>query len=145
MNNHQWVYPITLVPDDGGFVVQCRDVPEAITQGEDRPAALEAAEGALQAAMEIRIKEREAIPLPSKPKSGEVSVALPMTTAMKATLYWAMQEKGLNQSTLARQLNINEKEVRRMLDPHHPSKATTLEHALHHLGKRVVLGIESLE
>jgi len=132
MTMHQWVYPIRLIK-------------EAITQGEDRASALEAAEGALQAAIETRIIDREVIPLPSRPKSREVNVALPLTTAMKATVYWAMREKDINQSALARALNINEKEVRRMLDPHHPSKATTLEQALHHLGKRVVVGIESTD
>lgn len=143
---HQWVYPIRLIKDgDGGFVVQCRDLPEVITQGDNRESALEAAEGALQAAIETRITDREAIPLPSKPQSREVTVALPLTTAMKATVYWAMREKDINQSALARALNINEKEVRRMLDPDHPSKATTLEQALHHLGKRVVVGIESTD
>ncbi len=143
---HQWVYPIRLIKEaDGGFVVQCRDLPEAITQGDNRESALEAAEGALQAAIEARITDREAIPLPSRPQSRELNVALPLTTAMKATVYWAMREKHVNQSALARALNIDEKEVRRMLDPNHPSKATTLEQALHHLGKRVVLGIESLD
>ena len=143
---HQWVYPIRLIKDaGGGFVVQCRDLPEAITQGDNRESALEAAEGALQAAIEARITDREAIPLPSRPQSGEVSIALPLTTAMKAMVYWAMREKNINQSALARALDINEKEVRRMLDPDHPSKATTLEQALHHLGKRVVVGIESTD
>ena len=53
----QLTYPAKLTGDrkDGGFVVTFRDVPEAITQGDTLADALSEAEGALQAALEVRI------------------------------------------------------------------------------------------
>ena len=60
---HSFVYPIALTHDaEGGFVVTCRDLPEAITQGENRTQALEEAEGALQAAIEMRMQDGVEIP-----------------------------------------------------------------------------------
>ncbi len=50
-----------------------------------------------------------------------------------------MQEKNINQTQLAKTLNVDEKEVRRILDPSHNTKLETLERSLLALGKRPVL------
>jgi antitoxin HicB len=42
--------------------------------------------------------------------------------AAKAALYLAMREAGITNAQLARKLGCGEKEVRRMLDPRHPTK-----------------------
>jgi antitoxin HicB len=69
----RFAYPFTLAADevDGGFVVTCRDLPEAITQGDTLEDALEAAEGALEAAIKMRIVDGLAIPQQSKIRNGE--------------------------------------------------------------------------
>ncbi len=137
-----FAYPIKLdAAAEGGFVVTCRDLPEVITDADTREEALEAAEGALQAAIEFRIYENEDIPAATNPKRGETIVAVPISTAMKAALYLAMREQGINKSELARRLGVDEKEARRMLDPKHSTKVPALEHALHILGKRPELRI----
>lgn len=56
---------------------------------------------------------------------------------MKAAVYLAMKEQGLSKSDLARRMDLDEKEARRILDPKHSTKVPTLERALHALGKRV--------
>ena len=136
-----FTYPISLSADkkDGGFVVTCRDVPEVVTQGESVDEALSEAEGALEAAIEMRIEDALDIPLPSAKKKAEHLVSLPVGTAMKAALYLAMREQGISKMDLARLMQLDEKEARRMLDPRHPTKVPTLERALHALGKRVEL------
>lgn len=138
-----FTYPVILTPDkkDGGFVVTCRDVPEAVTQGESLDDALEQAEGALQAAVEMRIEDGMDIPLPSVKRRAERLVSLPVGTAMKTALYLAMREQGISKAELARLIQLDEKEVRRMLDPGHATKMPTLERALHALGKRVELTV----
>lgn len=142
---HSFVYPIGLIDDpDGGFVVACRDLPEVITQGENRAQALEEAEGALQAAIEMRVQDGTDIPAASRPRRGERLVAVPIGTAMKAALYLAMREQGVSKSELARRLGVNEKEARRMLDPRHSTKVPALEHALHILGKRAELRVNGV-
>lgn len=135
----RFAYPVALVVDetDGGFVVTCRDIPEAITQDDDLDAALEAAEGALEAAIAMRIQDGLDIPVPSKAKKDEHLVSLPVAGAMKAAVYVAMKEQGLSKADLARRMELDEKEARRILDPKHATKVPTLERALHALGKRV--------
>ena len=88
-------YPVRLSRDrrDGGYVVTCRDLPEAITQGGSIEEALSEAEGALQAAIEGRIEDGPDIPAPALPKHGERNVATPVTTALKAAVYIAMREQ----------------------------------------------------
>lgn len=52
-----------------------------------------------------------------------------------------MLEKEVNKSELARRLNVDVKEVRRMLNPHHGTKLPTMEQALEALGKHIELHI----
>lgn len=139
----RFTFPITLTPDevDGGFVVTCRDLPEAITQGDTVDECLSEAEGALESAMHARISRGWDIPEPSEPLAGEYPVTVPITTALKAALYLAMREDGVSKSELARRLAVDEKEVRRMLDPRHATKAPALERALTVMRRRVTVDV----
>lgn len=139
----EFVYPARFAPDkkDGGYVVTFRDIPEAITQGETVEECREEAAGALQAALEGRILSDLDIPKASKAKRGEQLIAVPVQTALKAALYLEMQRTGITRVELARRLCIDEKEARRMLDPHHPTKAERLEWALAVLGRHVELRV----
>ena len=139
----RFIYAVTLKRDrkGGGYVVTCRDIPEAITQGETVEEALAEAEGALQAAIEGRIEDNMEIPVPSRPKRGERMVAAPITTALKAAVYVAMREQNVSKSELARRMRVHEKEARRMLDPKHPTKVPTLERALAALGRRADIAV----
>lgn len=139
----EFLYPARFSPDkkDGGYVVTFRDIPEAITQGETADECLEEAAGALQAALEGRIMSELDIPKASKPKRGEHPIAVPVQTALKAALYLEMRKAGITRVELARRLRIDEKEARRMLDPHHPTKADRLERALAVLGRHAELRV----
>ena len=61
----------------------------------------------------------------------------PVAIALKAALYEAFREVGMSQRQLARELDVAESEVRRMLNPDHATKAATIDRALRRLGKRV--------
>ena len=52
-----------------------------------------------------------------------------------------MRERGLSNVDLARQLGLDEREVRRMLDPCHATKLPRLEQALAAVGRHVTLDI----
>ena len=58
---------------------------------------------------------------------------------------YAMAEEALGLALLsyARRLGKHWKEARRILDPRHPTKLPTLVAALHALGKRLVVRVES--
>lgn len=139
----EFVYPARFTADkvDGGFVVRFRDLPEAITQGDSPAECLEEGAGALQAAIEGRIMSNLDIPEASKARRGEHMIAVPVQSALKAALYLELRRTGITRVELARRLRIDEKEARRMLDPHHPTKADRLEKALAVLGRHAELRV----
>jgi antitoxin HicB len=137
-----FTYPFHLEPaEEGGFVVTCRDVPEAITQGDTLQDALAEATDALDEALQGRIDDSMDIPAASSARKGEYLVAPPVTTALKIAAYLALRETKVSRSELARRLDVDEKEIRRVLDPRHPTKASRLEDVLHALGRRVDVSI----
>jgi antitoxin HicB len=59
-------YPVELISaEEGGFVVTFPDVPEAVTQGDDKDEALQQASEALETALGFYIGDRRQLPLPS--------------------------------------------------------------------------------
>jgi hypothetical protein len=53
----------------------------------------------------------------------------------------AVREAGISNSELARRMHLDEKEARRILDPHHPTKLPRIEEALSVLGRHVQLAL----
>ncbi|MGH7961455.1 MAG: type II toxin-antitoxin system HicB family antitoxin, partial [Candidatus Binatia bacterium] len=64
-------------------------------------------------------------------------------TAAEAALYIALQEMKITKTELAKRLRCDEKEVRRLLDPRHPSKLPRIEAALAAIGQRLIVGLQS--
>lgn len=147
----EFAYAVVLAPEpSGGFVVSCPDFPELLTQGEDRTDAIEQAADALEEVLAARIRRAEDIPDPSTPAEDQdvVVVRVPPIIAAKAALALALRETATNQTALARTLGVDEKEVRRLLDPRHPSKLTRLQAALQTLDREVeirVVGVATPE
>lgn len=137
-------YAVTLTPaDEGGLVVTCRDLPQLITQGEDVADALTEAADALDEVFAAYMQGKLNFPAPSKARRGEYIVAPPAETMAKAALYVAMREARITNVQLAKRLGVDEKEVRRLLDPHYPSKLPRIAQAVALLGKRLVIGLEA--
>jgi antitoxin HicB len=137
----QFTYAVKLARDrrDGGYVVTCRDIPEVITQGDTVEEALTEAADALEEAIAARIDDGRDIPAPSTAKRSERTVSVPPSMALKAAVYLAVMDAGISNSELARRLRLDEKEARRILDPHHPTKLPRIEAALAALGRTVRL------
>lgn len=135
-------YPVDLVRQGcGKWLVSFPDVPEALTEAEDKAAALYEAQDALLAALGGYIEARRMIPRPSRLAPGQTTVALPPLAAAKVGLYQAMREQGMSNSELARRLGVTEGVVRRLLDLDHRSHIGQLEAALAVLGKRLVVDV----
>jgi antitoxin HicB len=139
----RFIYPALLTAEENedGFVVTFRDLPEAITQGDSIDRALIEAADCLEEAIAVRIDDNLDLPVPSSIEPGEYLVATPIQTALKAALALAMREAGITKVQLAKTLNTHEKEVRRILDPHHGTKLSTIERALAALNKKIELSI----
>ena len=136
----RFTYPARLRPDSTGeFIVSFRDLPECLTSGASVPDALAEAADALEEAIAGRIDDAEAIPAPSARRSGEHHVAVPAGTAAKAALVLALRENDLSRVALARRLGVDEKAVRRMLDPRHTTAVGRIEAALRVLGRELVI------
>ncbi|MEW6669393.1 MAG: type II toxin-antitoxin system HicB family antitoxin [Thermodesulfobacteriota bacterium] len=140
-----FVYPATLTADEeeGGFVVTFTDLPEAITQGDDLEEALEEARDCLDEAIANRIMLGMPIPRPSRISKGRHPVTVPAQTASKAALYLALRKANISKMELARRLNCDEKEMRRLLDPRHPSKLPRIEAALAAVGQKLIVAIQA--
>ena len=137
-------YAVALTPaDEGGFVVTCRDLPQLITQGETVADALSAAADAMDEVFAASMLAKLDFPAPSKTRRGEHRLAPPAETVAKAALYVAMRESGTSNVQLARRLGVDEKEVRRLLDPHYASKLPRIAQAVALLGKRLVIGLDA--
>lgn len=142
MNRFQ--YPVLLTPaDEGGYVVGCRDLPELVTQGETIDDALEQAADAMDEVFATYLTEGLDFPQPSKARRREHLVAPPAETVAKAALYVAMRQAGISKVQLAKRLGVDEKEVRRLLDPHYGSKLPRIAKAIGVLGQRLVIGVEA--
>jgi antitoxin HicB len=141
MNRFQ--YPVLLTPaEEGGYVVTCRDLPQLITQGDTEQDALEQAADAMDEVFATYMVEGMEFPEPSKAKRREHLVAPPAETVAKTALFVAMRQAGISKQQLARRLGIDEKEVRRLLDPHYGSKLPRIAQAISALGQRLVIGLE---
>jgi antitoxin HicB len=142
MNRFQ--YPVLLTPaDEGGYVVTCRDLPELATQGDSIDDALEQAADAMDEVFATYLTEGLDLPPPSKARRREHLVAPPAETVAKAALYVAMRQAGISKVQLAKRLGVDEKEVRRLLDPHYGSKLPRIAKAISLLGQRLVIGVEA--
>lgn len=138
-----FVFAAKFMREGDGFVVSFRDLPEALTQGEDVADALAQATDCLEEAVAGRIKRGEAVPVPSRPRRGERLVAVPPLMAAKAALHMALREAGISKLALARRLGIDQKDLRRICDPRHRSKIGAIATALCALGKTLVVDVRN--
>jgi antitoxin HicB len=139
-------YRIRLKPDDNGtFLVTSPDFPELTTFGETREDALRHALGAFEEAIEARISDRKEIPVPSKSKSRDIRVTLPVQAAVKVLLYQSMQKDGVRKSDLARRMSIHKQEVDRILDLNHATSLAKIEHAFEVLGKQLSIDVREAD
>lgn len=139
MKDFGFVYPARLRCQRGSVLVRFPDLPEALTEGRDERDAVAQAADCLEEAIAGRIRRGDAIPAPSGRRTGHRMIPVPAPMAAKAALYLALRDARITRSQLAARLGCDEKEVRRLLDPRHPSKLPRLEQALAHLGKRLVV------
>ena len=127
----------------GNIVVSFPDVPEVVTQGRGESDARAMAEEALGLVLLSYLDRGKPLPLP-KPRAKSrnlVEVVVAPDVAAKLAVLESFAEAGITKSELARRLGKDEKEVRRILDPKHPTKLPALTAALRALGKRLVVGV----
>ena len=137
-----FAYPARFtVGDDERTLVEFVDPPRVATDGRDDHEAMEEAMDALGSDLSIRMSRREEIPAPSSAKRGLRLVSVPLGLAPKLALYLAMRDQRVNNSELARRLGVDERVIRRLLNPEHASKPDRIQSALTALGKQLTVEI----
>jgi antitoxin HicB len=133
-----YTYPVTVERDDNDtFLVTFPDFPEAQTFGETKEEALARAVDALATVIDGYIKDRQAIPRPSR--ITKYSATLPALMTSKVCLYEIMRSERIGKAELARRLRWHLPQVDRLLDVHHASRLDQMESAFDVLGRRMVL------
>jgi len=128
-------YPVELAPDDNGTIlVTFVDLPGA-TFGDDETDALLQAADALETILIGLIGSRRDIPKPSA-ANGRPTVAPTLLGALKLAVYDAMRARGWRKADLARAMELNPRQIDRLLDLRHASTVAQLEQALAVCGKR---------
>lgn len=134
-------YPATFTQEDAGITVTFRDIPEAITQGDDERDALFMASDVLLAAMEVYFDEKRQVPAPSTAQAGERLIDLPASVAAKILLLNEMLAQRVIPAELARRMDVKPQEVTRILDLGHSTKIDTVAAALSALGRELALTV----
>jgi antitoxin HicB len=134
-------YPVNLRKDGKFILVTFPDIPEAITQGDNRTHALEMAAEALEMAMEFYFEDHRPVPAPSQPKRGQPVVTLPVSLCAKILLLNEMLRQKVPPAELARRIGTTRQEVNRLTDIRHTSKIDRIDAALQALGKSLVLEV----
>jgi antitoxin HicB len=133
-------YPARFTPvEEGRFVVSFRDVPEALTQGDDEAEALDMAADALLTAMDFYFEDGRAVPPPSPALEDERLIALPLSVSAKVMLLNEMIAQRIRPVDLARRMGVKPQEVNRIIDLNHATKIDTVAAAAAALGKELEL------
>lgn len=132
-------YPATFTPDTGGFVVTFRDIPEAITQGDDEADAIDMAKDALLSSMDFYFERKRQVPMPSDALPGERLIPIPASLAAKILLLNEMLAQGVIPSELARRMGTTRQEVNRLINLEHTTRIDRIEDAMSALGRELEL------
>ena len=131
-------YPAKFEPaEEGGYVVTFRDIPEAITQGDDEAEAADMAADALLSAIEFYFEDNRPVPMPSALEEGERLVNLPLSVSAKVLLLNEVLAQGVTYAEVGRRIGFSKQDMQRVTNIHHATKIDTIAQALAALGKRL--------
>jgi antitoxin HicB len=128
-------YPVNLKKDGKFFLAAFPDIPEAITQGETEEEALQAAQEALETALDFYFDDQRTVPIPSNSKRGQRAIELPPSIAAKVILMNEMVRQRVRPAELARRLNTSPQAINPLVNLRYSSKIDGIDEALKALGK----------
>ena len=137
--NHPLVYPVFVTRDGSDFVLECRDIPEAVFSGDTEEEAWAEAVNIIALALLSYPRMNSPFPVPSPPKLGERMIAIPATETAKLLIHKSMATGRMNTEDLALLIDTDHKSVRRILSLAHNTRMDQLEQVLAALNVRVVL------
>ena len=137
-------YPINLAKEGKWLIVSFPDIPEGHTNGIGLKNALAMAADALETAISFYFDRGQAVPLPTKPKAGQYTVALPLSVSAKILLWNEMIRQKVKPAELARRMGISRQAAQRLIDIRHTTKIDTIAEAMEMLGSGVRLVVKTV-
>lgn len=136
------LYPAKFDKEESGlYAVSFRDIPEAITCGDNYEDAVRMARDALLTSMDFYFEDRRKVPLPSPQQEDEVLIELPASVFAKVLLLNEMIDQNVSNAELARRIEVKPQEVQRITNLEHNTKIDTIARAIHALGKQFELRV----
>ena len=120
--------------ENGWWLVRFPGIPEALTEGEGQEEARANALDCAIAALEGYMKAGKSLPRGGTAYSGRDRVVLPSLVTAKLAVYETMRSRGWSKLKLAKQLDMPENSVRRLLDLRHSSHMWVIDQALAKMG-----------
>ncbi len=136
----KFVYPYVSTREGESIFVHFPDVPGAATQVDPGEHFDEVVRDCLIAALGGYVALHQPPPRPSAVRNLS-AVTLDILTSAKLALAMAMSECNMSNVALAKQLGVNEKIVRRLLDLDHVSRIDRLESALKYFSLQLELSV----
>ena len=116
--------------ENGWWLVRFPGIPEALTEGETEKEARDSALDCVLAALEGYMKAGKPLPRQGGSRSGVDRAILPSLVTAKLSVYETMRERGWSKLKLAKELDMPENSVRRLLDLRHSSHMWIIDEAL---------------
>jgi antitoxin HicB len=115
---------------NGWWLVRFPGIPEALTEGETQEDARRHAVDCVIAALEGYMKAGKPLPRQGAGHSGPDRAVLPSLVTAKLAVYETMRAHGWSKLRLAKELDMPENSVRRLLDLRHSSQMWIIDEAL---------------
>ncbi|MDP2751335.1 MAG: type II toxin-antitoxin system HicB family antitoxin [Rhodocyclaceae bacterium] len=127
--------------EEGGFVITFPDIPEAISEADDKSSALFNASEVLDLCLTERIASNEGLPSPSKLSAGvwiEPSASIQAAVLVRQT----REKEGKNLADLVRALKTSWAVAQKLETPANNPTLRQLERTAAVLGKRLVVSFD---
>jgi antitoxin HicB len=127
--------------ENGWWLVRFPGIPEALTEGETVEEARLNARDCVLAALEGYMKAGKPLPRQGASHSGPDRVILPSLVTAKLAVYETMRERRWSKLKLAKELDMPENSVRRLLDLRHSSHMWVIDAALNKMNAELAIDL----
>jgi antitoxin HicB len=127
--------------ENGWWLVRFPGIPEALTEGESQEEARANALDCVIAALAGYMKAGKSLPRGGAAYSGRDRAVLPSLVTAKLAVYETMRRRGWSKLKLAKQLDMPENSVRRLLDLRHSSHMWVIDQALAKMGTELPIDL----
>jgi antitoxin HicB len=141
------LYParVTFDKEEGRYLIEFPDIPEAITEGESLEEAYFNAAEVLTLSIEGRLEEGLEVPEPSPRKKNQKLISPSVRAQAALLIRWAKAHGKYTTSEVARSLNTSWPAVSRLENPKHWPSLRQLEKVANALGQQLIIEMEPIK